>query len=60
VDRYVADFKDKFRYLNCKELTGLDVKTKEGQKEYFAKIHDHACADRIRFAVRKGAEILSK
>jgi C_GCAxxG_C_C family probable redox protein len=60
VDRYVADFKDKFRYLNCRELTGLDVKTKEGQKEYFAKIHDYACADRIRFAVRKGAEILSK
>jgi len=56
----VADFKDKFKYLSCKELTGLDVKTKEGQKEYFAKIHDHACADRICFAVRKGAEILSK
>jgi hypothetical protein len=60
VDRYVADFKDKFGYLNCRELTGLDVKTKEGQKEYFAKIHDYACADRIRFAVKKGIEILNK
>ena len=60
VDRYVADFKDKFGYLNCRELTGLDMKTKEGQKEYFAMIHDHACADRIRFAVKKGIEIPNK
>jgi C_GCAxxG_C_C family probable redox protein len=60
VDKYVAEFKDKFGYVNCRELTGLDVKTKEGLKEYFAKVHDYACADRIRFAVRKGVEILKK
>jgi C_GCAxxG_C_C family probable redox protein len=60
VDRYVADFKDKFGYLNCRELTGVDVKTKEGLKEYYARIHDYACADRIRFAVEKGIEILNK
>lgn len=60
VDKYVAEFKDKFGYVNCRELTGLDVKTKEGLKEYFAKVHDYACADRIRFAVQKGVEILTK
>jgi C_GCAxxG_C_C family probable redox protein len=60
VDRYVAEFKDKFGYVNCRELTGLDVKTKEGLKEYFAKVHDYACADRIRFAVKKGVEILTR
>ena len=60
VDKYVTEFKDKFGYVNCRELTGLNVKTKEGQKEYFAKVHDYACADRIRFAVRKGIEILTK
>ena len=60
VDKYVADFKDKFGYVNCRELTGLDIKTKEGFKEYYAKVHDYACADRIRFAVKKGVEILTK
>jgi C_GCAxxG_C_C family probable redox protein len=60
VDKYVAEFKGKFGYVSCRELTGYDIKTKEGFKEYCAKVHDYACADRIRFAVRKGVEILTK
>jgi C_GCAxxG_C_C family probable redox protein len=60
VDKYVAEFKEKFGYVNCRELTRLDIKTNQGLKEYFAKVHDFACADRIRFAVRKGVEILTK
>ena len=60
VDRYVAEFKDKFGYVNCRQLTGLNLKTKEGLKEYFAKVHDYACAARIRFAVKKALEILEK
>ena len=60
VDRYVAEFKDKFGYVNCRELTGLNLKMEEGLKEYFAKVHDYACAARIRFAVKKALEILEK
>ena len=60
VDRYVAEFKDRFGYVNCGELTGLNLKTKEGLREYFAKVHDYACAARIRFAVEKALEILEK
>lgn len=60
VDRYVAEFKDKFGYVNCRQLTSLNLKTKEGLKEYFAKVHDYACAARIRFAVKKALEILEK
>lgn len=60
VDEYVAEFKERFGHVNCRELTGLDIKTEEGLKEYFAKVHDYTCADRIRFAVRKGIEILTK
>jgi len=58
VDKYVAEFKNKFSYMNCRELTKLDLKTADGIKVYYAKIHDYACAERIRFAVRKGSEIL--
>jgi len=46
--------------VNCRELTVLDVKTEEGLKEYFAKVHDYSCVDRLRFAVRNGLEILTK
>jgi len=60
VDKYVAEFRDKFGAVNCRELTGLNMKKEEDLKEYFAKVHDYTCADRIRFAVRKGAEILKK
>ena len=60
VDRYVAEFKDKFGYVNCRELTGLNLKMEEGLKEYFAKVHNYACAARIRFAVKKAPEILEK
>jgi C_GCAxxG_C_C family probable redox protein len=58
VDKYVAEFRNKFSYVNCRELTKLDLKTADGIKEYYAKVHDFACAERIRFAVRKGSEIL--
>lgn len=60
VNKYVAEFKDRFGYVNCRQLTGLDLKTKEGLKEYFAKVHDYACVARIRFAVKKAIEILKE
>jgi len=60
VDKYVAEFKEKFGHVNCRQLTGLNLKTKEGLKEYFEKVHDYACAARIRFAVKKALEILRK
>jgi len=60
VDAYVTEFTDKFGYTDCRQLTGVDIKTKEGFKKYYEQIHDHACASRIKFAVEKGAEILQK
>jgi len=60
VDKYVAEFKDRFGYVNCGQLTGLDLKTKEGLKEYYTKIHDYACAERIKFAVEKAIELLEQ
>jgi hypothetical protein len=60
VDKYVAEFKERFGSVNCRQLTGLDLKTKDGLKEYFARVHDYTCAVRIRFAVEKAVEILAK
>lgn len=58
VDKYVAEFKDKFGYVNCGQLTGLNLKTEEGLREYFAKVHDYACVERLKFAVEKALRIL--
>lgn len=58
VDKYVAEFRRTFGNTDCRQLTGVDLKTKEGFKEYYERIHDYACAARIRFAVGKAAQIL--
>lgn len=60
MNKYVNIFKDRFGAVNCRQLTGLDLKTKEGLKEYFARVHDYACAERLKFAIEKAVEILSK
>jgi C_GCAxxG_C_C family probable redox protein len=60
VDNYVSEFRNKFGYVNCRQLTGLNLKTKEGLKEYFARVHDYACVERLKFAVEKALEILQK
>jgi len=58
VDKYVAEFKDRWGAVTCRELTGLNVKTVEGMREYLRSVHDYACAERIKFAVKKALEIL--
>lgn len=59
-DRYIAAFRERFGAVNCRDLTRLDVKTPEGLKEYFARVHDYECTQRLRFAVEKALEILQK
>jgi len=59
-DKYVADFRERFGAVNCRELTQLDIKTPEGFKEYYARVHDYECTRRLRFAVDKALELLQK
>jgi C_GCAxxG_C_C family probable redox protein len=60
MDKYVSLFQKKFGYVNCRQLTGLNLKTKEGLKEYFARVHDYECTERLKFAVEKAVDILKK
>lgn len=60
MDEYIASFKDKFGAVNCRQLTGLNLKTPEGLKEYFARVHDYECTERLKFAVENAVEIVSK
>lgn len=59
-DNYLSEFRERFGAVNCRELTGLNVKTPEGLKEYFAKVHDYACVERLKFAVEKAIGILDE
>jgi C_GCAxxG_C_C family probable redox protein len=59
-NKYVAAFREKFGAVNCRQLTGLNLKTDEGLKEYFARVHDYECTERLKFAVEKALEVLQK
>jgi len=58
VDKYVAQFEDRFGSVNCRQLTGLNLKTEEWLKKYFGKIHFYACIERLKVAVENALEIL--
>ena len=60
VDEFLQAFQHRFTYTTCRELTGVNVKTPEGMKQYYERIHDYSCADRVRFAVEKTLEILTE
>jgi len=60
VDRFIEAFKDRWGAVTCRELTGLDVKTAEGMKEYLRSVHDYACTERGGFDVKKAIEILEE
>jgi C_GCAxxG_C_C family probable redox protein len=57
VDRYVAQFRNAFGSVTCRQLTGLNLKSEEGLRECYAKVHDSGCTKRLRFAVRKAMKI---
>lgn len=58
VDEFIKAFKERFGATSCRELTGLDIKTAEGFKEYYRSVHDYACTERIKFAIEKAAGLL--
>jgi len=60
IDGYVASFRDRFGAVNCSQLTGLNLKTPEGLKQYYERVHDQECTERLKFAVEKAVEILSE
>lgn len=58
VDEFIKAFKERFGATSCRELTGLDIKTVEGFKQYYKNVHDYACTERVKFAVQKAMELL--
>lgn len=60
VSQFIESFKDRWSATACRGLTGPDLKTPEGLKQYYQSVHDYACTDRIRFSVGKAMELLKE
>ncbi|RLG87574.1 MAG: hypothetical protein DRO15_04815 [Thermoprotei archaeon] len=60
VNEFIEAFKKKWGALTCRKLTGLNLKTKEGMRKYLESVHDYACTERVKFAVKKAIEILQE
>jgi spore coat polysaccharide biosynthesis protein SpsF (cytidylyltransferase family) len=60
VNKFMDAFKERWGAVTYRELTRLDVKTPEGMKEYLKSVHDYACTERVKFAVKKAIELLEK
>jgi len=58
VNKFIEAYKERWGAVTCRELTCLDVKTTEGMKEYLKNVHDYACTERVKFAVKKAIELL--
>jgi len=58
VDSLIKAFRVRWGATSCRELTGLDIKTTEGFKQYYQNVHDYACTERVKFAVTKAIELL--
>lgn len=54
------DFINKFSFINCRDLTGCDLLTKEGRNKFDTEgIRQKKCNEFVKFAARKGVEILN-
>jgi C_GCAxxG_C_C family probable redox protein len=60
VDRCVAEFRERFGAANCSQLAGLNLKTEQGLREYYARVHDYACVERLKFAIEKALQLLEE
>ena len=59
VDGFINDFKSRFGSVECRELIGVDLKTREGMA--YLKTEGHKkCSEFVRYAADKISEIIEK
>ncbi len=57
--RFLDEFGQRFGSVMCKDISGVDFLTKEGQREYKERVHAEKCCPVVRFAARRICEILA-
>ena len=57
----MKEFKRKFEHTTCRDLTGCNLLTKEGQDKFSNyKIHEQVCPEFVAFAAEKVLELIGK
>ncbi|MGE5592312.1 MAG: C-GCAxxG-C-C family protein [Betaproteobacteria bacterium] len=59
VGRFVDDFVEKFGTVMCKDISGVDFLTEEGQRKYKEYAHSEKCCPAVRFAAGRICELLA-
>ncbi|NLG79566.1 MAG: C_GCAxxG_C_C family protein [Firmicutes bacterium] len=57
--RFVDEFVGRFGTVMCKDISGVDFLTEEGQRKYKEYAHSERCCPAVRFAARRMCELLA-
>jgi C_GCAxxG_C_C family probable redox protein len=60
VDRLYNDFVSTFGSCKCRELTGVDFKTPEGNAAYLERIHRERCTPIVEWAAKMAIRIIKE
>jgi len=60
VDQFFRGFERTFGRCRCRELTGVDLRTREGSEVYQSRIHNDCCNPIVAWAVRKTYHIIQE
>lgn len=58
--RFIDEFVERFGTVMCKDISGVDFLTEEGQKKYKEYAHSEKCCPAVRFAARRMCELLGQ
>lgn len=59
-EEFVDIFRKKFRFVSCRELTGIDFKNADEFKARYSQIHAEVCSPIVRFAVEQAIAIMNR
>lgn len=60
VDRFYDDFVKMFKSCKCRELTGVDFKTPEGNALYRERVHRERCTPIVEWAAKTATRIIKE
>jgi len=60
VDRFYNEFVREFGTWRCRELTGVDLKDREGREEYLDRIHNERCNPIVAWAAKRAHQIIKE
>lgn len=58
VDQFYNDFVKTFRTCKCRELTGVNFKTPEGNEAYRNRIHRERCTPIVEWAAKMASKVI--